>query len=86
MAIPTNKEELIFEIENNYLKLKTDLNSIPSNLICSWKSPAGIYKGLSNGLCLPAIGVLHLFSNGLCLGITLHIVPETRTFCYRYLI
>ncbi|MEQ3499341.1 ClbS/DfsB family four-helix bundle protein [Tenacibaculum sp. SSH1-16] len=32
MAVPKNKEELIFEIENNYSKLKKDLESIPTEL------------------------------------------------------
>ena len=32
MAIPKNKEELIFEIENNYSKLKKDLEIIPAEL------------------------------------------------------
>ena len=32
MAAPKNKEELIFEIENNYSKLKKDLETIPSKL------------------------------------------------------
>ena len=32
MAVPKNKEELIFEIENNYSKLRTDLETIPSEL------------------------------------------------------
>ena len=32
MAVPKNKKELIFEIENNYSKLKKDLETIPSEL------------------------------------------------------
>ena len=32
MAIPKNKEELIFEIKNNYSKLKKDLETIPTEL------------------------------------------------------
>ena len=32
MAVPKNKEELIFEIENNYSKLKKDLETIPTEL------------------------------------------------------
>lgn len=32
MAIPKNKEELIFEIKNNYSKLKNDLETIPTEL------------------------------------------------------
>ena len=32
MAVPKNKEELIFEIENNYFKLKKDFESIPIEL------------------------------------------------------
>jgi len=32
MAVPKNKEELIFEIENNYSKLKKDLEDIPMEL------------------------------------------------------
>lgn len=33
MAVPKNKEELIFEIENNYSKLKKDLETIPPELV-----------------------------------------------------
>ena len=50
MAIPTNKEELIFEIESNYLKLKTDLNSIPSNLTNS-KDLEGHAKDTKMSVC-----------------------------------
>lgn len=32
MAVPKNKNELIFEIENNYSKLKKDLENIPTEL------------------------------------------------------
>lgn len=32
MPVPKNKTELIFEIENNYSKLKKDLESIPAKL------------------------------------------------------
>ncbi len=32
MAVPKNKEELVFEIENNYSKLKKDLETIPTEL------------------------------------------------------
>ena len=32
MAVPKNKKELIFEIENNYSKLKKDLETIPTEL------------------------------------------------------
>lgn len=32
MAVPKNKEELIFEIENSYSKLKKDLETIPTKL------------------------------------------------------
>ncbi len=32
MAVPKSKEELIFEIENNYSRLKKDLETIPTEL------------------------------------------------------
>ncbi|WP_420552315.1 ClbS/DfsB family four-helix bundle protein [Tenacibaculum aiptasiae] len=32
MAVPKNKEELVFEIENNYSKLKKDLETVPFDL------------------------------------------------------
>lgn len=44
MAVPTNKEELIFEIENNYYKLKKELETIPSELT-SIKQLEGHAKG-----------------------------------------
>lgn len=44
MAVPKNKEELIFEIENNYSKLKKDLEIIPSELTRK-KELAGHAKG-----------------------------------------
>lgn len=44
MAVPKNREELIFEIENNYSKLKKDLESVPIELTKE-KSLEGHAKG-----------------------------------------
>lgn len=46
MPVPQNKEELIFEIENNYTKLKKDLETIPTELTKE-KSLEGHVKGTS---------------------------------------
>ena len=50
MAVPKNKEVLIFEIENNYAKLKKDLETIPLHLTKT-KELEGHAKGTLISIC-----------------------------------